>query len=243
DWLHLRRGGSATDALRRRGGLSEHETERRVRALFERLGEPRVFDLYRRMWSSQFRRQLHEGHVLHVYDWLVRVPLVIGCGGDGPGARVVQGLAGRTFDEQVRQVDIAAALLELLDIASPEDYSPDGRSFVPLVRGRPWRAVPALLSVAGRPRDLVMRGVRTEQYKYTFGPENPDLPRELYDLRRDPTEARNLAGEHPDLCREMEALADSLLPATAPRVSRLEGLTADEQRTLELRLRELGYVE
>ncbi|MBW7905679.1 MAG: sulfatase-like hydrolase/transferase [Phycisphaerae bacterium] len=243
DWLRLHRGGSATGALRRTGGLSEHDTERRIRALFERLGEPRVFDLYRRMWTSQFRRQLHEGHVLHVYDWLVRVPLVIGVRGDGPAARALHATSGRTFDEQVRQVDVAAALLELLDIASPEDFSPDGRSFVPLVRGRPWRAAPALLSVTGRPRDLVMRGVRTEQYKYTFGPENPELPRELYDLRRDPSEADNIAGEHTDLCREMEALADSLLPATAPRVSRLEGLTADEQRTLELRLRELGYVE
>ena len=68
----------------------------------------------------------------------------------------------------------------------------DGRSFRPLIEGQACESPTAYLSVSGLPADLEIRGVRTEEFKYTFGPQNPELPEELYDLQADPYEVNNL---------------------------------------------------
>jgi arylsulfatase A-like enzyme len=143
----------------------------------------------------------------------------------------------------VRQVDIAATLLELLNIPAATDFSPDGRSFAPLIEGREWTGWPAYLSVTGQPRDLTLRGVRTEQYKFTYGSADSEVPHELYDLSADPRELHNLSAEQPERCAELQTLADGFLPVDGPRIRRLDDLTPREQREVETRLRELGYVE
>lgn len=235
DLLALRKPAKLTRVLKERGVLDPERNRRRVDALVCRVGLEHLFDMYLRMWVRQFRKNLEEGHMLHVYDYLVRVPLVLHWPGHLP--------AGRRCGRMVRQVDIAPSLLELIGVAGMDGGAPDGHSFVPLLDGRPWRPRPAYLGVSGQPRDVTLRGVRTETHKYTYGPTNPALPRELYDLRRDPQEQHNIAADGPDLCEELQSLAESMLPEEGPRVQRVEELMPHEQRTIETRLRELGYVE
>ena len=233
DLFAMRAPGMLTKVLARRGALDADRNRERVEMLVERVGEQRMFELYLRMWITQFRKQLNEGHVLHVYDFLTRVPLLM---------HAPRLLPARTqHNRMVRQIDIAISLLELLGVPAPGEFSPDGRSFAPLVHGHAWRAKPAFLSVSGQPPELTLRGVRTETHKLVYGPNSDDTPVELYDLAGDPRERRNTAAQEPQLCEKIRALAEGMCAEAV--TARPADLSDADAREMELRLRELGYVE
>ncbi len=223
-----------TRMLRRRGLIDAQRAQPRVEALARSLGPQRLADMQLRMWINSYKHNLDEGHMLHVYESLVRVPLILYAPPRFSG--------GRTIERMVRQPDILPTLCELAGVP-PEALPPiAGRSLVPLLAGRPWESPPAFLSVSGLPIDLELRGVRTERYKYTYGPENDELPVELYDLHDDPDETRNLAGEQPQRCHELRALAERFALASRAAVA-APPATVDEQRRVEEQLRALGYLE
>ncbi len=139
-----------------------------------------------------------------VHDFLTRVPLVLRWAGHLP--------AGAVHTRMVRQVDILPTLMDLVGIDREHLGPIEGRSFLPLIEGREWQPAPAFQSVSGVLEDLEVHGVRTEEFRYTYGPYNPDLPEELYDLRTDPHERRNLAAAQPDRCRLLRDLTDWLCP-------------------------------
>ena len=64
---------------------------------------------------------------------------------------------------------------------------------------------------------------------------------ELYDIRADPEEERNLAGEHvrevTELTQELEGFEETVKPEFAAPV------TADANEEAQQRLRALGYVQ
>ncbi|MFO0837724.1 MAG: sulfatase-like hydrolase/transferase [Phycisphaerae bacterium] len=224
-----------TRMLRRRGLLDERVAGAKV-GWFRRLfGARRAADLQLRMWMNTYRQHIDEGHMVHVYDFLVRVPLVIA----GPGLP-----RGMTVDRMVRQVDILPTLVDLAGVVANKSSAapPDGRSLTPLIRGAAWDGQPAFLSVSGIPADLELRGVRTETHKFTCGPHNPELPVELYDLRGDPHERRNIAADHGELCAELRATAESLARDGVAETPLPESYDAQQQATIERRLQELGYL-
>jgi arylsulfatase A-like enzyme len=232
-WVYLH--DLLTRMLERRRLLDPELSRRRVERFRRLVGADRMLDLHVRMWINSYTAHLCEGHMLHVYDFLVRVPLVI----RGPGRLP----AGVVVDRMVRQPDILPTLLDLLGIRTWRDLGVDGRSLRPLLDGQPWESAPALLSISGLPQDLELRGVRTERYKYTFGPHNEELPEELYDLDQDPRESVNVAHEEPQRCRGLRALADGL--AEDRRAAAVEPVPISplEQTRIEAHLRELGYIE
>jgi N-acetylglucosamine-6-sulfatase len=127
------------------------------------------------------------GGKIWAYEESIRVPLVI---------RVPWRNAwGRTDSHPVLNIDLASTIAEL---AGVETRLPqDGRSLVPLLRGRSpaWRRdfVVEYLGASqlydgGPPPFQALRSSQWLYVEYTNG------WRELYDLRRDPYELRNLAG-------------------------------------------------
>lgn len=180
------------------------------------------------------------GHGFHVYDYLVRVPLILHHPDFLPGASRVT--------EQVRQVDIRPTLLELLGIPDPAAGALDGQSLVSLLHGRPLTPQPAFLESSGAGvresrKSLWIGGVRVDNWKYTYGVNDPTLPEELYDLRTDPAERHNLVAERADRRAELRAMAQAFFDSNGQANRPDARMTPDEIREVERRLIDLGYME
>ena len=226
-----------TKMIERRGFTDSTRRRARVDRFMRSLGQDELLEMHLRMWTNTYRQHTEEGHIVHVYDYLARVPLVI----RWPDKMAGNG-AGRCVGSMVRLIDVLPTLLELLEIEWADEAA-SGRSFAPLLRGQAWEPAPAFVSVSGLPRDLVMHGVRTERYKYTYGPYNDEFPEELYDLHEDPDERHNRAATDTATCRELRGVVESMMPESGPAVGEAMPLDAEQKQVIEQRLQELGYIE
>jgi N-acetylglucosamine-6-sulfatase len=103
--------------------------------------------------------------------------------------------AGSVLDQFALNIDLAPTLLEIAGAPAAKDV--DGRSLVPLLRGGnlPWRKSFVIEHFSDKvfPRVLQMgyHAVRTDRWKYIRYRELDGMD-ELYDLRSDPFEMRNV---------------------------------------------------
>ncbi len=177
-------------------------------------------------------------HGVFVYDATMRVPWIIWTGtrAEGSGLR-----AGSSSDALVRLIDLAPTVLDLVGVDAPASF--EGSSIVSGQR-------PA----AGAKRDAADRTAYVEAIDANLtrnwapltgivagGYKLIDLPvPELYDLRADPRETRNLYAGEPARARTLEALLRGLTASFQSRGSAAEKttLSADARQ----RLQALGYV-
>jgi arylsulfatase A-like enzyme len=185
--------------------------------------------------TSDHGEEFHEhGRFIHSqpYDETIAVPLFI----KFPGSWA----AGTRVEEVVETVDILPTVLDYLGIDPLE--SAQGESLLGLVGGPEGGTKRATLS-----QDTVIKtryGLRTDQVKLIMDLKAPR--RELYDLREDPHEKVDVAGERAELADELERRLKSLVAAnrrlheafaTGEGVDR-DPLSAEERKRLE----SLGYV-
>lgn len=177
------------------------------------------------------------GHGFHVYDSLVRVPLIIS--GHGPAKR------GDVIQQQIRQVDIMPTILDLAGLSDAIPQNINGRTVTPLIDGQKLTEVPAFIETCQNPTEPSdLYGVRTEEWKYVVHMTNPSVPEELYHLPSDPNETNNLAKLRPDVRSEMKALlVDHLQSEKYESVALSEELSQEELDDLAKHLEKLGYLE
>jgi arylsulfatase A-like enzyme len=104
--------------------------------------------------------------------------------------------AGSTSDALILNVDVAPTMMEIAGVKPPANVR--GKSLVPLFTGN----APSVrtdfyceyVEEAGFPRIPTWHAVRTERWKYIEYPGNPEWS-ELYDLKNDPHELKNLVAE------------------------------------------------
>ena len=173
-------------------------------------------------------------HEVELFDFLVRVPLVVSY----PGVIA----PGRIWREQVGLVDIVPTILGLTHAPDPTGLA--GRNLAPhlLAGSSPPDDRFALGSYRMRGYDRFM--VRSTRYKLIH--DAKEGTQELYELATDPLEERNL------LEGELEPAAERAYFAHQTELSRLLALTASDpserppnplpDEVVE-QLRELGYVE
>ncbi len=118
------------------------------------------------------------------YEPSLHVPLLLA----GPG---IEG--GRTSDAIVELIDVNPTICELAGLPPQENI--DARPLGPVLRGETAchreEAVSAIRN---------WRCVRTERYKLI---QNYNDVAELYDLQEDPGEQHNVAGDRPEVVREL----------------------------------------
>jgi arylsulfatase A-like enzyme/Tfp pilus assembly protein PilF len=167
------------------------------------------------------------GHGIFVYDAVLRVPFIMA----GPGAP-----SGVVVADQVRAIDLVPTVLDLL--GSSSELKSDGESVAALLRGGKRDLTPSSYAESYYPRFHYgwseVRAIRADGWKAIDAPR-----RELYNLRTDPGETRNLYVEQ-------QALADRMLGELTRTARELDGaaqpsVRQPERETLE-RLRSLGYV-
>ena len=127
------------------------------------------------------------------YEESVKVPYIIA----GPGIP-----KGRTIDGQVSNVDFAATILDAA--GAKAGRTQDGVSLIPVAKNPATRPDRAILLEAPEPLfvspsmpnnkwDKAYKGVRTGDWKYVIYRDSG--AEELYDLKADPHEINNLAGD------------------------------------------------
>jgi len=163
------------------------------------------------------------GHGLFLYDSTILVPLIL---------RLPDRLdGGLEVPAQVRLIDVAPTLLELVGLQAPDNFI--GASLVPFLSGG-GSARPAY-SETYFPRYHFgwqeLHALREEGFKYIMAPRP-----ELYDVATDATESDNLVEvdiDRADVLREdLEDRIDAAVSSSAGRLS------ADASQ----RLRALGYI-
>jgi arylsulfatase A-like enzyme len=189
------------------------------------------------------------GPLGNLYEPTVRIPLMIRHPqGVGAGTRV-RGLA--------QHVDVLPTVLEALDAPVPDNL--EGRSLWPLIRGEQERVrehafsgrfpneLAALLG-AGRNRAAQAAAfdgaagvgttstrlvealtVTTEEWALICSPHG--RPSELYDLRADPRQERNVVVEHHDVARDLHAALIRFLEGTGATEARIAPFRGDALRS------------
>jgi len=134
------------------------------------------------------------GHGFSVKDILVKIPLIL------KHRNLPKGLK---IDIQVSHVDIFPTLLDFLGIKYELEYSLDGRSLLPIIRGEDfsWRPVICEACGAQLKREEYELAVRTPRYKFILKPYVRGDKGKLYDLRKDPQEKRNIIDKKKEVAK------------------------------------------
>ncbi len=155
----------------------------------------------------------------------IRVPWLLWAGGRVHG----------TSDALVRLVDLAPTVLDLVGVAPPREFG--GASVVPRVRDGAaaspayFEAMDASLTRNWAP----LSGIVNDTHKLI------DLPTpELYDLRSDPAESKNLFAAEGERARTLDAMLRTLVQGFASGGSSAEKTTLSAEA--RQRLQALGYV-
>ena len=171
-----------------------------------------------------------EDHGIFLYEGVMRIPWIMRLPA-GSGAT-----AGRVVDEQVRSIDLAPTLLELAGV--PAGGGGDGESLAGVIRGSRRRDPPASYSETWYPQLHFgwsrLRALRVGEWKYI------DAPRpELYDLRTDRAEQRNVIADRSAVAARMAADLEAIEKSFGAAAT-----TSTPQPDAETiaRLRSLGYV-
>lgn len=168
------------------------------------------------------------------YDGIIHVPLII------TGPEIEAGLMVR---DQVSLLDLPPTLADLVGVGEVDAFH--GQSLLPLIKGEQKATggvVSALPPPGARPRFLVYR---TRQWKYilteSVDGEGAVLAEELYDLRNDPGETRNLHGADMEEAKEFELEAKNKLSQF--KELKIRESSAYEKQRIRARLKKLHKLQ
>ncbi|MEQ1858508.1 MAG: sulfatase [Chthoniobacteraceae bacterium] len=140
-----------------------------------------------------------------LYEGGTRVPLMWGWPGwIAPGS---------TSAAVVGHIDLYPTLLEMVGVERPATQQMDGISYAGVLRGGGPLGRDAFFNYHPHGKNSGGVWVRSGDLKLIRW-FDPALPRELYDLRADLGESKNLADAQPDKAKQLDALIDTFLATT-----------------------------
>ncbi len=122
--------------------------------------------------------------------------------------------AGAASDRIAAHIDVMPTLLDAAGVAKPAGTTFDGRSFLPLLEGKPvdWPDRHLVLQThrGDTPLPFHHAAIRNQRWKLLHpsgsGRETmpPNIPYELYDMESDPGESENRADTHPEVVNQLQ---------------------------------------
>ncbi|MFN8542817.1 MAG: sulfatase [Candidatus Binatia bacterium] len=174
--------------------------------------------------GEQFQEHGKLKHLIHLYDEVLRVPLVVAGPGIAPGRTGVQ----------VQGIDLFPTIARLMGFAAPAALP--GRDLLGGAPDERPAVADTLYGCAADGRQTEMLALRTPRWKLIEAPALGQV--ELYDLAHDPGEHENVAATAPEAAALRAELARARAALPAPPRSARGGDPA-----LREKLRALGYAE
>ena len=168
-------------------------------------------------------------HGFYIYDYAVRVPLIM---------RIPKAASNVRVAQQVRTTDLYPTVLEL--VANRTQEALDGESLLPLIAGteaidRTRYAYSESMATRLQYGWAALYSVRTNDFKYIDAPRS-----ELYDLQADPVESKNVLDEKRRAALQLRKELTSIRSEAEKRAPKAEEANLD-QETLR-KLASLGYL-
>jgi len=230
-------------------GEIRYTDDRLIKPLLSRLKQLGLFNRTMVIVTSDHGEEFFDhggwehGHTL--YNELLKVPLIM----KFPNSL----FRGKRIESTVSLVDVMPTILEELGI-DVTDLRLDGVSLHPLLKGKSREdriffadrkshvtdsntSQRATLN-EGRMKLILNKVFSPQALTFYHYPPPPTPPVELYDLREDPAEKKNIAETQPERARRLTAQLDVLFKNARPRPPAKTKIT----RELEDQLRALGYL-
>ena len=168
-------------------------------------------------------------HGYFLYETTMHVPLIF---------RAPTPFAAKTVSQTVQLIDVAPTILDLLGITAPRGWQ--GKTMRQLLAGKADERFGTAYCETWYPRLHYgwspLQAYYVNGQKYIFAPRD-----ELYDLRQDPNEERNLVGEQPRRRADLRGRALAFMQAAgrdALTPGSIQVMNAEDRR----RLAALGYL-
>lgn len=146
--------------------------------------------------GTEFFEHNKMDHGFSLYDELVHTPFVI---------KLPNRKDGKVVPDQISSLNVMPTVLDLLDINVPENVAKQmrGKSLVPALQGK--SVAEDVFCETDYRHYTFKRSIQTKDgWKLIFTLENRN--RELYNLKKDPKETKNLIDAEPKLAYELEQL-------------------------------------
>jgi len=168
-------------------------------------------------------------HAVFIYDATLKVPLIFSC----PGLIA----EGKVIADPVRLIDIMPTILDFLHLEKNDEIQ--GKSLIGLIKGKikslNLPAYSESLHAKIRYNWSALKSFRTREWKYIQSTEP-----ELYNIRDDPHELVNLAGNRVDKVRELDDRLKALLTTTTSSEVTETKMEMDEETRRKMEA--LGYI-
>lgn len=136
-----------------------------------------------------------------LYDEIIHIPLIIWW---------PKKLKHKIADELVQQIDIMPTILDMLGLPIPKELQ--GNSLLPLMKGKSPdnpRSVFCETILGGyqstkETEEIKLRCIRTKKWKLIYTTNLNSANYELYNLKKDPKEEKNIVEKYPDVAKELK---------------------------------------
>lgn len=177
--------------------------------------------------GEAFGEKVEAGHGIFLYEGTMRVPLILYAENHLPEGMIVK--------PRVRLIDLMPTVLDMLTI--PADKDIQGISLLPFIAGKKKESLSSYIETYF-PRENYgwseLVGLISGDWKYIRAPKE-----ELYNLKTDPQEVRNVIDEEKKIAQEKRVMLEEIIIRNSSVLqSGKREMTAEEKK----RLMSLGYI-
>ena len=146
----------------------------------------------------------------------------------------------KIINKLVRNIDIFPTISDIIGLDEQKNIS--GRTLLPLFEDNELKELP--IYIENKTVDLEMKnsiiGLRNSSYKYYRDRNDPDSKINLYNLKNDPDEIKNIASEQSQIVTQMEKILEEI------KINSIDNenseITDEEEEIVKNELKKLGYI-